>query len=45
MRLRLEIEPIPGASWGISLANRLPQEEWTKIRREVYKKASYTCQI
>ena len=43
--LRLEIEPIPVSTWGISLANKLPRVEWDKIRHKVYKEANWTCQI
>ena len=43
--LKLRIEPIPNSSWGISLANKLPLDEWDKIRREVYYRAKYKCDI
>ncbi len=45
MRLRLKIEPIPASTWGISLANRLPKEEWNEIRTGVYRDADYQCEI
>lgn len=45
MRLRLRIEPIPASTWGLSLASRLPKEEWDKIRYEVYRDADYQCEI
>lgn len=45
MRLKLEIQPIPISSWGISLASRLPQKEWDEIRHENYRDADYTCVI
>ncbi len=45
MRLKLEIEPIPGASWGLSLANLLPPEEWNELRKKCLEKAAYTCEI
>jgi len=43
--MRLEVEPVPQGSWGLSLANKLPKDKWDKIRHEVYKKADYTCSI
>ena len=45
MRLKLRIEPIPASTWGISLANKLPKEEWDEIRTRVYRDADYRCQI
>lgn len=36
---------MPISTWGISLANRLPKEEWDKIRHKVYKEANWTCQV
>lgn len=43
--LKLKIEPIPNFTWGISLANKLPKEEWDKLRQQVYRDANYTCEI
>lgn len=45
MRLKLKIEPIPQFTWGISLANKLPKEEWDELRQKVYRDANYTCEI
>ena len=45
MRLKLRIQSIPISSWGISLASRLPKDKWDKIRREVYRKAGYRCEV
>ena len=45
MRLKLNIEPIPISTWGISLANKLPREEWNQIRHKVYWDANYECEI
>jgi len=44
-KLVLTIETIPQQSFGISLANLLPKPVWDTIRREVYAKAHYTCEI
>lgn len=45
MRLKLKIEPIPASTWGISLANKLPPNEWNEIRQKVYRDANYRCEI
>ena len=45
MRLKLTIQPIPNFTWGISLANKLPREEWYELRHKVYKDANYQCEI
>lgn len=44
-KLKLRIEPIPNFTWGISLANKLPREEWDELRQKVYRDAGYTCEI
>jgi hypothetical protein len=43
--LRLSIEPIPEGSRLASLANLLPPWQWDRIRRSVYQRAGYRCQI
>ena len=43
--LRLSIEPIPEGSRFASLANLLPPPQWDRIRRSVYQRAGYRCQI
>lgn len=45
MDSRLTIELIPKKSWGKSLANLLPEQEWRLLRRKVYKRYNWTCQI
>lgn len=45
MRLKLRIEPIPNFTWGISLANKLPREEWDELRTKVYRAANYECEV
>ncbi len=45
VRLRLKIEPIPNSTWGISLANKLPPNEWKDIRQKIYRDADYRCEI
>ena len=41
----LEIQPIPESSWGMSLAQLLPREEWDNLRRQCYKEANYICEV
>jgi len=43
--MKLEIEPIPESTWGISLANLLPPPVWNDLRKEVYEGFNYTCAI
>jgi len=45
IRLKLEVEPVPISTWGISLSNRLPKEAWDVLRKKVYKAGGYRCQI
>lgn len=44
-KLRLAIQPIPSSSAMASLAKLLPRPEWDRIRRSVYKRSGYRCQI
>jgi len=41
----LTIEPIPYASRLATLAKLLPSERWDTLRRAVYRRARYRCQI
>jgi len=43
--LRLTIEPIPTASRLATLAQLLPCRQWNQLRRSVYSRAHYLCQI
>jgi hypothetical protein len=43
--MKLEIEPILVANWGISLAQLLPPPVWDSIRKEVYEAYRYTCAL
>ena len=45
MNLILTIESIPSNNWHLSLANLLPKPVWDTIRREVYFKAGYICEV
>lgn len=43
--MNLTIELIPSTSWFSNLRSLLEKEEWDKIRKGCYKKASYKCEI
>ena len=43
--IKLKVELIPEKSWGKSLAQELPRPEWDKLRRLIYRKYNWTCQI
>jgi len=43
--LRLTIEPIPARSRLASLAKMLPADQWDVVRRAVYRKERYRCQV
>ena len=44
-RLKLRVQPTPRNNWGDNLAHLLYKDIWDKLRREVYKKADYRCEI
>lgn len=39
------VDMIPATSWGASLANLLSQHSWKQVRREVFQRAGYVCEI
>lgn len=41
----LEFELIPGKQFGLSLAQALPKKDWDTLRRKIYRRYSWTCQI
>jgi hypothetical protein len=43
--MRLEIEPIPNHSWGISLAHLLPKDVWASLRYDTLSRAGNECEI
>jgi hypothetical protein len=43
--LKLAIEPKPASTWGKTLANLWPPNEWADIRQQVYREADYECII
>lgn len=42
---KLTLNLIPKSSWFKSVRSHITQTQWNKIRKEVYRKANYTCQI
>jgi len=40
----LEILSIPQSSWGVSLAQLLPKDDWDKLRKKVYAAAEHKCE-
>lgn len=42
---RLTVELVPAPCWNLNLRHALVQSEWDLLRREVYKKAGYKCEI
>ena len=44
-RLKLGIEPVPASFALATLAKLLPRPEWDAIRRGVYRRARYRCEI
>jgi len=42
---KLSIELIPEKSWGKSLAQWLPKKDWDSLRRKIYRRYNWTCQI
>jgi hypothetical protein len=45
MANKLDIELIPKSSWYKNVRSEVSKEEWDKIRKYVYKRANYTCEI
>ena len=43
--LRLAIEPIPVGSRLATLAKLMPRDQWDRLRRRVYRRARYRCQV
>jgi len=41
----LTIELVPSSTWYNNVRSAVTQAEWDKIRRDVYKRANYKCEI
>lgn len=42
---RLTIELVPSSSWYTNVRSNVPPDEWDCIRRAVYRRAKYRCEI
>jgi len=45
LSLRLSVELIPQTTWGDNLRSLLTHEQWNVLRRAVYARADYICEI
>lgn len=43
--MKLKIEMVPRHSFGKNLHHILPQDDWDKIRKYIYRKDGYACSI
>jgi hypothetical protein len=43
--MKLTIELIPSSSWFTNVRSAVSKSEWDNIRKQVYKKADYKCEI
>ena len=43
--MKLVIELVPATAWYANLRNRIPREEWDRIRKQAYADAGYRCAI
>lgn len=41
----LTIELVPSTSWFTNVRSHLPDDEWNLVRRAVYRRAGYRCEI
>jgi len=42
---RLTIELVPGTAWFSNLRSILPKDDWDRLRRAVYRAASFRCEV
>lgn len=43
--LKLQIELVPGSCWWSNVRSNVTNKQWDKIRKPVYAKANYKCEI
>lgn len=43
-RLKLEVDPVPSTSWGVSLYRKMPRSQWDKLRKQVHERNGSKCQ-
>lgn len=41
----LRIQPVPKNNWGDNLAHLLPREIWDRLRKDIYQRADWKCEI
>jgi hypothetical protein len=41
----LTVELVPSTSWYANVRSHLPEEEWDLVRRAVYRRARYRCEV
>jgi hypothetical protein len=41
----LSLNLIPSTSWWKNARSEIPKSEWDRVRKQVYQKANYTCEI
>lgn len=44
-KFKLFIQPVPRSNWGDNLAHMLPKKIWDTLRRAVYKRANFRCEL
>jgi hypothetical protein len=42
---RLTVELVPSTSWFTNVRSLLPEDEWDLVRRAVYRRARYRCEV
>lgn len=43
--IKLTVELVPKTAWYSNVRSNVPKETWDELRREVYQKAGYVCEI
>jgi len=43
--MMLTIELVPKSAWRINIRSEVSKSEWDRIRKAIYKKAGYKCEI
>ena len=45
MNTPLTIELVPASQWGDNLRSLLPKAKWDTLRKQIYQRADYKCEI
>jgi hypothetical protein len=43
--MKLTVELVPSTCWYVNVRSNVSKSKWDRIRKEVYKKAGYKCEI